>query len=124
MKQIEINGIKYDNYITQDGRVLNKSGIERKYKYKKYKYVSLCKDGSQLFISIHRILAIHYIPNPENKEQVNHIDGDKLNNNLDNLEWVTRSENTKHAYKLGLMRRKFGSDNPNWKGGVKTTKQT
>ena len=123
MKQIEINGVLYNNYITQDGRVIRKSGKERKYKYKKYKYVTLSKDGCPTFVSIHRLLAIHYIPNPENKEQVNHIDGDKLNNSLDNLEWVTRSENTKHAYDTGLMKKKYGSDNPNWKGGIKTNKQ-
>lgn len=53
--------------------------------------------------TVHRLMAIAFIPNPENKPQVNHIDANKKNNNLSNLEWVTRSENTLHAYKVGVM---------------------
>lgn len=51
---------------------------------------------------LHRMLAVHFIPNPKNKPQVNHIDGDKLNNSLENLEWVTKSENMRHAFDTGL----------------------
>lgn len=51
---------------------------------------------------VHRLVAIQYIPNPHNLPEVNHIDGNKLNNHKDNLEWVTRSENSKHAYQKGL----------------------
>lgn len=53
-------------------------------------------------IRIHRLVATQFISNPENKEYVNHKDGNKLNNNVDNLEWVTRSENVLHAYNSGL----------------------
>ena len=58
---------------------------------------------------IHRIIAKMFIPNPENKEQVNHIDSNKQNNNVNNLEWVTCKENNKHAMIYGNMtRNKFG----------------
>lgn len=50
---------------------------------------------------IHRLVAIHFIPNPDNKPQVNHKDSNKLNNHHSNLEWMTNSENNLHAYKNG-----------------------
>lgn len=53
-------------------------------------------------VYIHRLLAQSFIPNPNNKIEVNHIDGNTKNNDLSNLEWVTKSENALHAYKLGL----------------------
>ena len=51
---------------------------------------------------LHRLVAYTFLDNPENKEQVNHIDGNKLNNSLANLEWVTNKENQIHKYKSGL----------------------
>ena len=63
-----------------------------------YLKVSLYKNGSSKTIQIQRLVAMAFIPNPENKEQVNHIDGNILNNNVDNLEWVTPSENMIHNY--------------------------
>lgn len=50
----------------------------------------------------HRLVAITFIENPENKPDVNHLDGDKLNNFIDNLQWVTKSENSTHAYENKL----------------------
>ena len=67
-----------------------------------YKKVELYKDGKRKSFKVHRLVAIAFIPNPDNKPEVNHIDGNKINNNIDNLEWVTSSENTIHAYETGL----------------------
>lgn len=52
---------------------------------------------------LHRIIAMCFIPNPDNKPEVNHIDGNKFNNDVINLEWVTREENIQHAYLAGVM---------------------
>jgi len=73
-----------------------------------YGYVStrLNKSGKTFTRFIHRLLAEAFIPNPENKKCVNHKDGNKLNNALDNLEWLSHQENMIHAYKNGLIKRK------------------
>jgi len=70
-----------------------------------YRNIDLSKNNHRSLHKISRIVAEIFIPNPENKPCVNHIDGDKLNDNVDNLEWCTYSENQKHAYKLGLKKK-------------------
>lgn len=69
---------------------------------KGYYYVNLFKYGKRTPVLIHRLVAETFIPNIENKGTVNHIDGNKLNNSVNNLEWNTCSENIKHAYANGL----------------------
>lgn len=65
--------------------------------------VQLWRDGKQHQYMLHRLVADAFIPNPENKPFVNHIDGNKRNNKITNLEWVTARENTQHAIRTGLM---------------------
>ena len=77
-----------------------------------YKKVELVKNGQRKSIRVHRLVAQAFIPNPENKLEVNHIDGNKTNNHVENLEWVTSSENTIHAYttKLSSQKRDLDED--------------
>lgn len=69
---------------------------------------------------IHRLVATAFIPNPENKPQINHIDGNKLNNNVSNLEWATSKENNKHSYDTGLNKIRTGNDGANSKMIINT----
>ena len=84
--------------------------IYRKGKIKKpsfdkngYPQIGLCKNGTVITRKIHRLVAEAFIPNPENKPEINHKDEDKLNNCVDNLEWVTEKENVNYGY--GAKRR-------------------
>ena len=71
-----------------------------------YHRVLLQEKGKKWRPSIHRLVALSYLSNPHNKENVNHIDGNKLNNKVTNLEWVTRKENVRHAWDTGLVNTK------------------
>lgn len=81
-------------------------------KVKGYLYVHLYNNSKRKSIRVNRLVAQAFIPNPDNKPQVNHIDGDKLNNRVDNLEWVTREENMQHAIKNSLRKPSKGIKNP------------
>ena len=70
---------------------------------KRDKKVKLWKDGEMKTHLVSRLVATAFIPNPENKEEVNHKNGNPLDNSVENLEWVTRSENVRHAFKNGLL---------------------
>ena len=70
---------------------------------KGYESVALCKDHKIKHYLVHRVVAEAFIPNPKNHPQVNHIDGNKLNNNVENLEWCTHQYNQLHARQNGLM---------------------
>lgn len=71
-------------------------------KNNKYPYVTLCKHGICKSQLLHRLMAMAFIPNPNNYPCINHIDGNKQNNSLVNLEWCTYSHNNKEACRLGL----------------------
>ena len=75
-----------------------------------YRTVVLNKDGRSRTKLLHVLIAKTFIPNPEKKPFVNHKDGDKLNNCVENLEWVTAKENTRHAIENGLIKRNYGTD--------------
>lgn len=68
-----------------------------------YLKVNLSKNNIQRKIIVHRLVAMAFISNPYNYPQVNHIDGNKQNNEATNLEWVSNKENIQHAYKIGLI---------------------
>ena len=80
---------------------------------KGYKDGCISINGKRKHLSIHRTVALLYVPNPNNLPQVNHIDGNKLNNHYTNLEWVTNQQNRTHAIENGLQA--VGTDMPNSK---------
>lgn len=79
-----------------------------------YLYYSLSEGGKDRRYAAHRLVAEAFIPNPEGKPEVNHKDGNKHNNSVDNLEWVTRTENHRHAIAHGLWSQydRAGKRNP------------
>ena len=103
----DIPGYEGKYAATEDGKVWSypkgnhngkflKHGLSRK----GYAQVNLLGCTKQ----VHRLIAITFIPNPENKPQVNHIDGVKLNNDVSNFEWATNESNMEHAVNLGLYK--------------------
>src|SRR5690242_19034225 len=70
-----------------------KGNVLKPYMGHEYRAVKLRNNGRNIAFRVHQLVATTFMPNPENKPQVNHIDGDKLNNHVTNLEWCTLSEN-------------------------------
>lgn len=81
------------------GRILRLNRDERG----GYLKVSLSKVGKTKKVNVHRIVALSFLENPNNLPQVNHINAIKIDNRVEDLEWVSRSDNSKHAYRMGLM---------------------
>ncbi len=87
-------------------------GIKPLQIYSGYYYIKLNKNGIYKNPKIHRLVAEMFIPNPQNKKMVNHLDGNKLNNHFSNLEWCTAKENVNHSiHVLGNHHGRLGSQN-------------
>lgn len=112
--QYEVSNIgnirSIDRYVDhyKGGKRLYK-GTSKNVRLNRYGYLRCnLKDGGKRYdFSVHRLVALAFIPNPENKEQVNHINGIKTDNRVENLEWCTSSENNIHATKYRLVKTKL-----------------
>lgn len=105
----------YKNYfITKDSKVYNKHNkiMSPADNGKGYLILNLRVDGGNKCKAIHRLVAEAFIPNPLNLPEVNHIDGNRQNNSVENLEWITHGNNIKHSYILE-NRSATGSNNAN-----------
>lgn len=115
----------YEHYlIYDDGKVFNtktQKFLKGSIGENGYQYFRLSLEGKKKMFYVHRLVAEHFLDNPNNLPVVNHKDGNKLNNKVDNLEWVTYSENTQHWKDTTLIQRKkteyYSGDLPdeNWK---------
>ena len=120
---VDIDGYEGRYQVSSAGRVMTVERFKtdgrfqpaklRKTEFDKdgYEFVILFKDGKYKRHSVHVLVATAFIPNPEKKPQVNHLDGNKRNNDVSNLEWVTGSENIRHAIRTGLSTFKKGDNN-------------
>lgn len=118
--------INYENYtIDENGMVFNtvtKKPLKGSIGEHGYKYYRLSKDGVKKMFYAHRLVAEAFLENPNNLPVVNHIDGNKLNNNVGNLEWVSYSSNMTHAHENNLIAShrekeyyKYDLENEEWK---------
>jgi len=120
-RKVEYNGVTYPQYEINENGVLRRTETKEIRKlqvsYKGYlvSRLSLGSEKLQKSISIHRAVICTFTDNIDFSLQVNHKDGDKTNNNLNNLEWCTCKENIQHANKNHLIKRNFGSEHHNSK---------
>ncbi len=102
MKEIK----NYENYIvSKDGRIYNKITSKKLKAFpdtRGYLQVKLYNNGKGVTKKVHRLVAETYLLNIENKPQINHIDGIKNNNKLDNLAWISCTDNMRHSWEIGL----------------------
>lgn len=113
----ELEHISPDYWISSDGYVIsyrrNKNGKIMKGSPDTDGYIQV-KLNERKLRSVHGLVAMAFIENPENKPQVNHINGIPCDNRVENLEWVTNSENQKHAYRIGLQKARHKEELPNY----------
>lgn len=100
-----------DRYVnSKNGSIAFKTGkLIKTSKRGDYVSVNLTRENKEKTFSVHRLVAISFVDNPNNHKEVNHIDGNKLNNHSENLEWCTRSQNEQHAYDNYLQISRKGS---------------
>jgi len=120
MKYKQIPEYESRYHVYDDGRIRSTPTDGKKARWLKlenagtkliYRRASLSMNGVVKRFQVHRLVAEAFIPNPENKPFVNHIDNNTLNNNVLNLEWCTHSENMKHAHKQGRLDNSYESAN-------------
>ena len=120
----DIVGYEEKYQVSNIGRVRNrttKKMLNKRIGTSGYYKVNLYSNKQVKTIEVHRLVAETFIEKSENKNEVNHIDGNKLNNNITNLEWVTHKENIEHAWKTKLFEpvreasKRYGKNNPNAK---------
>lgn len=107
MKQVILNNKKYNYWIFEDGTIINKKNRKlipflRGNRSGIYPTVDLYSNGKRVRIDVHRLVALHYVPNPENKKEVNHKNKNRMDFSASNLEWMTRSENMIHRYREAI----------------------
>lgn len=94
------------------GNYIRKGAVMALNMCNRYAAINLFVNWKFKHCKIHRLVAIAFIPNHENKPEVNHINGNRYDNRAENLEWVTTSENELHAYRTGLKKSMYGDKNP------------
>lgn len=106
MKYRDLIGYEGTYTISENGDVkrIRTGRIIKAQIVKGYYNIELCQNGIRKRYNVHRLVALTFCENQYNKPQVNHIDGNKLNNHCSNLEWVTSKENTQHAVRIGLKK--------------------
>lgn len=110
MQQIIHKGVITGKFITKEGRVFDKDGEEVKYADNGAGYLSVhlyCKGKGAQREYLHRLVAMVFLDNPHNYNQVNHKDCNKSNNHVDNLEWISGSSNILHSHKSGRMQKRY-----------------
>ena len=108
MKRVIIDGVETTYFVTKNGEVYNQK-TDRFLKgcvfNNGYRFVNLIANGKKKNHLVHRLVAVAFLPNPNNLPVVNHKDGNKLNNKLENLEWCTFQQNSQHAHEVGLIKK-------------------
>lgn len=110
---VAVNGNSTGYMVSSTGKIMNtRTGkiLDPMVSRKGYHQICMNCNGVYTNPMVHRVVAQAFIPNPENKPQVNHINGDKSDNRVENLEWVTCQENIDHAWATGLHKPRYGDD--------------